>query len=90
MKSKMADFICLVVGDCLFCTHRMTLTQYPSTRLGKLFSSCKETSISFPEQSSDVFECIMRYYRGGKLKRPEYIPEELWKKELAFWQLKDM
>lgn len=77
----------LNVGGKLFTTYRSTLTKYPDTFLGTMYSqdNFKVDEVQFFDRSPELFEYILAFYRTDILCKPEHIPDELWSNELKFW-----
>lgn len=84
------DTIILDVGGKRFKTYRSTLTKYPETMLGKMFSDdskFKVDVIPFFDRSSKLFDAILNFYRIGILVKPPQVSRYIWQEEIKFWGL---
>ncbi len=80
-----------VCGD-RYETHRTTLELYPDTLLG----NCKRRKYYFDKTRNEYFfdrnracfEAILYYYQSnGRLRRPNYVPIDIFLEEVTFFQL---
>ena len=76
-----------------FETFQDTLEQYPDTMLGcpsernKFYDPVEKTY--YLDRDPAIFDSILFYYQSnGILAKPEFVPEDLFKEELEFFQIK--
>jgi potassium voltage-gated channel Shaker-related subfamily A protein 1 len=80
-----------VCGD-RFETHRTTLELYPDTLLGnhvrRKYYYDKIRNEYFFDRNRACFEAILYYYQShGRIRRPPYVPIDVFLEEVAFFQL---
>ncbi len=80
-----------VCGD-RYETHRTTLELYPDTLLGnrkrRKYYYDKTHNEYFFDRNRACFEAILYYYQShGRLRRPAYIPIDMFLEEVTFFQL---
>jgi hypothetical protein len=80
-----------VCGD-RFETHRTTLELYPDTLLGnskrRKYYYDKARGEYFFDRNRACFEAILYYYQSnGRLRRPNYVPLDIFLEEVTFFQL---
>ena len=80
-----------VCGD-RFETHRTTLELYPDTLLGngkrRKYYYDKKRDEYFFDRNRACFEAILYYYQSnGRLRRPSYVPLDIFLEEVTFFQL---
>jgi hypothetical protein len=80
-----------VCGD-RYETHRTTLELYPETLLGnnkrRKYYYDKTRNEYFFDRNRACFEAILYYYQSnGRLRRPTYIPIDIFLEEVTFFQL---
>ncbi|CAG8548724.1 7985_t:CDS:2, partial [Acaulospora morrowiae] len=94
-KMKSNERVVLNVGGQKFETYRSTLTAYPNTLLGKIFSEEQENILSeveeiFFDRDYNVFKYIMQFYRNGRITWPssptEPSVDDIYR-ELAFFKI---
>ncbi|XP_046332918.1 potassium voltage-gated channel subfamily A member 1-like [Haliotis rufescens] len=93
---KTCDRISINVSGQYFETWRGTLEKHPSTLLGdprkrqKFYD--KRRNEYFFDRHRPAFEAIFNYYQyGGRLNRPEPVPDDIFLTELEFFEIeKDM
>ncbi len=84
------QLVTLNVGGKHYTTYRNTLTKYPQTLLGRMFSDdqkLRHDKIPFFDRSDILFDAILNFYRTGLLNKPESVTHEMWQAELGFWGL---
>lgn len=84
------EIIKLNVGGKYFSTYRSTLSKYPDTLLGTMYSNkChfKVDDVQFFDRSSKLFDSILNFYRTGILSKPLSINNNIWLDEVRFWSL---
>eukprot|EP01112_Ceratiomyxa_fruticulosa_P010335 TRINITY_DN2730_c0_g1_i1.p2 TRINITY_DN2730_c0_g1~~TRINITY_DN2730_c0_g1_i1.p2 ORF type:complete len:296 (-),score=69.31 TRINITY_DN2730_c0_g1_i1:1187-2074(-) len=81
--------IVLNVGGFRYEVLKGTLTRYPNTLLGELFSgsNIKKRNEYFFDRNGRIFEIILNYYRTGKLVIPQDMPAELVREELNYFRI---
>jgi hypothetical protein len=84
--------VVLNVGGTRFETYLSTLTRYPNTTLGTMFSERNRHMLRFNQQgevffdrSPALFEPILAFYRNGVLRRPPHVDPRLFAEECAFF-----
>jgi hypothetical protein len=84
--------VVLNVGGTRFETYLSTLTRYPNTTLGTMFSERNRPMLHFNKQgevffdrSPALFEPILAFYRNGVLRRPPHVDPRLFAEECAFF-----
>ena len=80
-----------VCGD-RYETHRTTLELYPDTLLGnrnrRKYYYDKTRDEYFFDRNRACFEAILYYYQShGRLRRPNYVPIDMFLEEVTFFQL---
>ncbi|CAF3829461.1 unnamed protein product [Rotaria sp. Silwood1] len=90
--SSIEDRIVINVCGDRYETHRKTLELYPDTLLGnrkrrKLYYD-KTRNEYFFDRNRSCFEAILYYYQShGRLRRPNYVPIDIFLEEVSFFQL---
>jgi hypothetical protein len=84
--------VVLNVGGTRFETYLSTLTRYPNTTLGAMFSERNRPMLRFNKEgevffdrSPALFEPILAFYRSGVLRRPPHVDPRLFADECAFF-----
>lgn len=84
--------VVLNVGGTRFETYLSTLTRYPNTTLGTMFSERNRPMLHFNKEgevffdrSPALFEPILAFYRNGVLRRPPHVDPRLFAEECAFF-----
>jgi hypothetical protein len=84
--------VVLNVGGTRFETYLSTLTQFPNTTLGAMFSERNRPLLRrnkhgevFFDRSPALFEPILAFYRTGVLRRPPHVDPRLFAEECAFF-----
>lgn len=90
-KSFQDRIVINVCGD-RYETHRTTLELYPDTLLGnerlRKYYYDKTRNEYFFDRNRACFEAILYYYQShGRLRRPNYIPLDIFLDEVTFFQL---
>ena len=92
----MSDIIRLNVGGERYTTTRATLTQYPHSMLGAMFSGALATSIDehgcfFIDRDGPTFRHVLNFLRSGRLSLPaDFRQLDLLAVEADFYQLEDL
>ncbi|CAF4973244.1 unnamed protein product, partial [Rotaria sp. Silwood1] len=86
------DRIIINVSGDRYETHRTTLDLYPNTLLGnrkrRKFYYDKTHNEYFFDRNRSCFEAILYYYQShGRLRRPNYVPIDIFLEEISFFQL---
>jgi len=87
------DIIYLNVGGMKYCTSKNTLTKYPLSMLGAMFSQNISSSIDrdgcyFIDRNGKVFEYILQFLRSDQLILPDDFKDyNLLKCEAEFYQI---
>jgi hypothetical protein len=86
------DLITINVAGARFQTHRRTLDRYPTTLLGSAhrrqrYFNARNNELFF-DRHRTAFEAILYIYQsGGRVKRPDTVPIDLFLRELRFFQM---
>ena len=92
----MSDIITLNVGGTIYTTSRTTLTRYPSSMLGCMFSdrlpSAMDNHGNFViDRDGNLFRHVLNFLRTSKLTLPENFNEyELLEAEADFYQIPEL
>ena len=92
----MSDIITLNVGGTIYTTSRATLTRYPSSMLGCMFSdrlpSAMDKHGNFViDRDGNIFRHVLNFLRTSKLTLPENFQEyELLAVEVDFYQIPEL
>ncbi|XP_071798806.1 BTB/POZ domain-containing protein KCTD19-like [Asterias amurensis] len=90
------EFIKLDVGGSLYTTSRSTLTHYPKSMLGKMFSgrhstACDERGRYIIDGDGPIFRYVLNFLRRSKLNLPEGFKEwDLLTMEADFYQIYEL
>ncbi|CAF3301135.1 unnamed protein product, partial [Rotaria sp. Silwood2] len=90
--SSFEDRIIINVCGDRYETHRTTLELYPDTLLGnrkrRKFYYDKTHNEYFFDRNRSCFEAILYYYQShGRLRRPNFVPIDMFLEEVNFFQL---
>lgn len=88
----MDDHIILNISGIHYETHRATLELYPNTLLGnaerRKYYYNETRKEYFFDRHRASFEAILYYYQSrGRLRRPDYIPLDVFLEEITFFEL---
>ena len=92
----MGDIVKLDVGGILYTTLRSTLTHYPESMLGGMFSDrmptvCDATGHYVIDGDGTIFRYVLNFLRRSKLNLPEDFKEwNLLSTEADFYQIKEL
>ena len=90
-KLRGEQIIKLNIGGQIFETFKSTLTKYPNTMLGAMFTTSASLSNEkkefFFDRDYKLFNHILNYYRNGLIDILKDIPFDTYLQELQFWGL---
>lgn len=92
----MAEILTLNVGGSLYTTTLSTLTRYPDSMLGAMFSgkhpnSTDENGHIFIDRDGALFRIILNFLRSSKLNLPKNFPDlEQLQDEVDFYQIQPL
>jgi len=92
----MNELVRLNVGGERYTTTRATLTRYPNSMLGAMFSGSLATSIDehgcfFIDRDGPMFRHVLNFLRSGRLSLPnDFRQLDLLATEADFYQLEDL
>ena len=92
----MADIVTLDVGGVVYRTKRATLTRYPDSMLGAMFSGRHDVTTDdqgrcFIDGDGSLFRYVLNFLRRSELALPEDFKElDMLRKEAAFYQLQPL
>jgi len=88
-----SEIICLNVGGVKYTTSKHTLTKYPESMLGAMFSNNMPSQVDkngcyFIDRDGEVFRNILQFLRSGELVKLDNLKEvSLLKCEAEFFQI---
>jgi len=94
--AAMNELIRLNVGGERYTTTRATLTRYPQSMLGAMFSGAMATSIDehgcfFIDRDGSMFSHVLNFLRSGRLSLPaDFHQLDLLAIEADFYQVEDL
>lgn len=78
--------VSIQVGGRTFATRLSTLHRFPDALLWRAYSfNEKSFDLVFWDRNPRIFECLLEYYRTGRLAFPADVDFSTWKQELLFW-----
>ncbi|XP_072050110.1 BTB/POZ domain-containing protein KCTD21-like [Amphiura filiformis] len=92
----MAEIVKLNVGGVIYTTSRSTLTKYPNSMLGTMFSGRLPTTKDeygnyWIDGNGDIFRYVLEFLRRGCLMVPDHFQDfEILEKEADFYQLPEL
>jgi hypothetical protein len=93
-RDSSSERVILNVGGRRFETYVSTLTQYPDSLLGAMFSE-RNAELKKPDangeyffdRNPEAFEPILQFYRTGIFSKPQNISRQIMAHELEYWQI---